>query len=107
MNPAFATTTEFMDAYDALGRSDFVAAEPLLTRSLEQEPNDPYALLSMGAVMERTGRLYQATIYYRSAARYGAATPVEKSISIDGDDRHQAKSVRDLALLNLARIEAQ
>jgi len=65
------TTPEFVSAYEAFDSQNYARAEALLDRALTESPRDPYALLAMGAVHERTGRLFTAADYYRSAARYG------------------------------------
>ena len=102
--PASATTQAFTDGYAALESGDYATAEAMLGRSLSQQPQDPYALLAMGAVMERTGRFFDASTYYRSAARYGTASPLGRTISIDGGVSEDARTVRDLALANIARL---
>ncbi len=105
ITPAMATTQEFVDGYKAVEAGNFAAAEPLLARSLELEPNDPYALLAMGAVMERTGRIYEATTYYNSAIRYGTVSPLGEIKSIDGSPLPEADTVSDVARVNLTRID--
>ena len=104
---SYATTTEFTNGFKALETGDYVGAEAMLGRSLSAQPNDPYALLAMGAVMERTGRPFDASTFYRSAARYGEAAPLGRTLALDGNAVDSARTVRDLALVNIARLEAQ
>lgn len=102
--PASAPTTEFHGAFEALKTDDLGHAEALLDEALKKEPRDPYALLAMGTVMERTGRYYSAVDYYRSAIRYGDTTAgprLENGAEVAFDT---PTSVADVARSNLARL---
>ncbi len=107
LTASYVTTTESMDGFRAMEAGDYVSAEAMLGRSLSSQPNDPYALLAMGAVLERTGRPFDASTYYRSAARYGETAPLGRTLVLGGVAATGAKTVRDLALVNIARLEAQ
>lgn len=91
--------------YPAVKAARYIEAEALLKRTLEAKPHDPYALLAMGVVMERTGRFYDATTYYESAAQYGGTSPVGETLSMDDTDVVEgAQTIADLARANLTRI---
>ena len=104
---SYATANEFIEGFEALEAGDYVEAEALLRQSLSTKPSDPYALLAMGAVMERTGRPATAVLYYRSAMRYGETAPLGRTLALDGVTAKSAKTVRELALANIAQLEAQ
>lgn len=98
------TSEDFVSAYEALDSQEYARAEALLDRALAQKPRDPYALLAMGAVHERTGRFASAVDYYRSAARYGesavaAAPPTPAEI-----EETQSITVASVARQHLARM---
>jgi Tfp pilus assembly protein PilF len=99
------TTPEFRSAYDAMKTEDYTRAEALLDRALAQKPKDPYALLAMGSVHERTGRFYSAADYYRSAVRYGDAA-AGPSLTSGKETASQASlTVGDVARGNLERLK--
>lgn len=57
--------------YNDFLQGDWVSAERNLLTALQQNPNDPAALLSLGALYERAGRLDLANQYYQRAASVG------------------------------------
>jgi len=99
-----ATTPEFRNAFDALKVEDYGRAEALLDRSLALKPRDPYALLAMGTVHERTGRFYSAAEYYQSASRYGDVAAGSRLKSGRESDAAKALTVGDVARENLLRL---
>ena len=98
------TTPEFVSAYEAIRSEDFARAEALLDQALTNKPRDPYALLAMGAVHERTGRFYSASDYYRSAARYGESSAAAAPAGEQETEATQAITVASVARENLARM---
>ncbi len=91
--------------YPSVEAGRYSESEALLKRTLEATPHDPYALLAMGVVMERTGRIYQASTYYQSALQYGTQAPLGATLSMDDDDpMEDAQTIADLARANLDRI---
>lgn len=104
--PATARRTEFLSGYDAIATRNYGAAEPLLARHLNDRPDDPYALLAMGAVMEQTNRAPDAAMYYRLAARYGTDAPLGMTNGVDDTVAGDARTISDLALYNLTRLPA-
>lgn len=104
-NSKLETSDQFLGAYEALKSEDLPRAEALLTEALEMKPRDPYALLAMGAVMERTGRYYSAADYYRSAIRYGNAAAGPKLEGGREIPLNRQMTVADIARTNLAQLE--
>lgn len=100
-----STTTEsFRDAYDAIKVEEYARAEALLHRALTEKPRDPYALLAMGSVHERTGRYYSAADFYQSAVRYGDTTAGSRLRNGEESTATAALTVSDVARENLARL---
>lgn len=104
-NTKLETTEAFQSAYEAMKAENYPHAEALLEQALQQKPRDPYALLAMGSVMERTGRFYRAAEYYKSAARYGKRAKAGPRLS-NGKEETLAENttVADVALFNLAAL---
>ena len=103
-NSRLETTPEFISAYDAMKVRDYTRAEALLDQALARKPKDPYALLAMGSVHERTGRLYSAADYYKSAERYGFAAAGPKLSDSEESAENPSLTVSDVARENLARL---
>lgn len=103
-NTRLETTPEFLSAYDAMKLEDYTRAEALLDQALARKPKDPYALLAMGSVHERTGRFYSAADYYRSAIRYGNAAAGPRLRDGEETPLDQPLTVRDVARENLDRL---
>jgi len=99
-----STTDSFRNAYDAIKDEDYTRAEALLVRALTEKPKDPYALLAMGSVHERTGRYYSAADYYQSAMRYGDATAGSRLRDGQESAPSEALTVSDVARENLVRL---
>ena len=99
-----ATTDSFRNAYDAIKEEDYARAEAFLDRALIEKPKDPYALLAMGSVHERTGRYYSAADFYQSAVWYGDAAAASRLR--DGREYAATESltVGDVARENLTRL---
>ena len=103
-NTRLETTPEFISAYDAMKVGEYTRAEALLDKALARKPKDPYALLAMGSVHERTGRIFSAADYYRSAERYGYAAAGPKLNDSGESPEHATLTVSDVARENLARL---
>jgi len=106
-NSNLETTPEFLSAYEAMKTENYTKAEALLQTALTRRPKDPYALLAMGSVHERTGRFATAADFYRSAELYGFAAAGPQLV--DGEEAKEDPSltVRDVARENLAKLEQQ
>lgn len=103
-NNRLETTTTFIEATEAIEAGEFTRAEALLDNALAQKPRDPYALLAMGSLHERTGRLYSAEQYYRSAERYGFAAAGPRIVEGKTLAAEKDLTVSDAARENLARL---
>ncbi len=95
--------TDFAKGFEAIRTGNHAAAEPFMARHLGANPDDPYALLSMGAVMAETGRPSEALSYYRLAARYGTAAALGPTVDAGNAE---ARTVADLALRNMRGLGA-
>lgn len=104
-NSKLETSDQFLGAYEALKADDLTEAEARLDEALKFKPKDPYALLAMGSVMERSGRYSSAADYYRSAIRYGnaaARSRLENGRDVAFD---RPVTVAEIARSNLAKLE--
>lgn len=106
-NSRLETTPEFISAYDAMKAEDFTRAEALLDNALSRKPRDPYALLALGTVHERTGRYATAADLYKSAERYGHAAAGPKLVNTTESPENPALTVSDVARDNLAKLEVR
>ena len=91
--------------YDAPNPNLYDASEGALGRMLSERPDDPYTLLALGSLMERTGRPFDASTYYRGAARFGETAPLGRETP--GLDGTNARTVSDLARTAIARLAAK
>lgn len=104
-NSRLETTPEFISAYEAMKDQEYTRAEALLDQALARKPKDPYALLAMGSLQERTGRYYAAADYYKSAERYGYAA-AGAQLTNDVEAREDPSlTVSDIARDNLAKLQ--
>lgn len=103
-NSRLETTTTFIDATKAIEAGDYTRAEAMLDKALAQKPRDPYALLAMGSLHERTGRFNSAEDYYRSAERYGFAAAGPRIVDGETVPSEAGLTVSDAARENLARL---
>jgi len=102
--PASADDRLFAAGFEAIRAEDYRGAEGPLEQHLAARPDDPYALLAMGAVMERTDRPGEAVTYYRRAALYGETAPLGEVLASDPATGPRPETIRDLALMNMARL---
>jgi len=94
----------FTRGFEAIKAGNYAAAEPLMAQALREKPEDPYALLAMGTVMEQTERPTDAIAYYRLASRYGTVSPLGETVAVSDTDA-PARTVGDLALRNIQRLD--
>ena len=103
-NDRLETTPTFIEATEAIEAGEYTRAEALLDNALAQKPRDPYALLAMGSLHERTGRFNSAEEYYRSAERYGFAAAGPRIVDGKTIPAEAGLTVSDAARENLARL---
>ncbi|HZU62998.1 MAG TPA: hypothetical protein VFF98_04885 [Novosphingobium sp.] len=88
--------------FAALSKTHYADAESELKLALQDNPNDPFALLNMGAVLQNTGRGQQAVPYYlRVQAEAKHVYP--QRTSGDTSARH---SLAEIATQNLTKLAA-
>ncbi|GEM_PF-2095164 len=104
-NSRLETTPEFISAYEAMKADDFTRAEALLDTALNRKPKDPYALLAMGTVHERTGRFSSAADLYKSADHYGFAAAGPQLTNGNERAEDPRLTVRDIARHNLSQLQ--
>ena len=80
-----------------------VEAEKTLGEALQQNPNNPYALLDMGAVYQRTGRFDQAREMFEKVI---ALNPSEKP-SKHSKSVGESKTLKEIAADNLKTLPAK
>jgi Flp pilus assembly protein TadD len=61
------TLPEIAQAEDAIQKSDFTAAEPLLKKALEKDPNNFQAWFDLGFVLNHLGRNDESIAAYRKS----------------------------------------
>ena len=71
---------------------------------LAEDPNNPYAQLNMGVVMQRLGDFPAASRHYRIAVLTGASSPVRTVASVYGE-RQVEETVASVAGRNLATLQ--
>ena len=89
--------------FEAIEDGQYVAAEKALTQALEANPDNPYALLNIGTVYQRTGRFNQARVMF------------EKVVALNPDDKPakrssfipDSKTLKDIAEDNLKTLPAK
>lgn len=80
-----------------------VEAEKTLGEALQQNPNNPYALLDMGAVYQRTGRFDQAReMFEKVIALNPSEKPSKHSKFVGG-----SKTLKEIAADNLTTLPAK
>jgi len=76
------------------------AAETLLTEAVQANPNNPYALLNLGTVYQRTGRFDQAReMFEKVVALNPKEKPSKRSKFVD-----DSKTLKDIAEDNLKTL---
>ncbi len=86
--------------YDNLERGDYTTAESYYRKALLLEPDNPYALLNLGVIAQRTGRPLEAADLYRRVIALQAAAPAVVST----DPGQVGRSVSDIARANLKEL---
>lgn len=89
--------------FEAIENGQLVDAEKILTEALDSNPDNPYALLNLGAVYQRTGRFDQAReMFERVIALDPQEVPARKSKFLQ-----ESKTLREIAENNLKTLPAR
>ena len=67
------------DAFTSIEKGDYNAAEEQLTKALEINPNNPYALMNMGVTYLNTNRIEEARKMFQKVIDIGGDHRVAKS----------------------------
>lgn len=85
------------EGFFALQKGDNSEAEKKLTEALAINPNNPYAILNMGVIYERSGRKEEAKVMYQKVIDMNA-----KIIPMYvGDEKLAGKSLKQIAKSNI------
>jgi tetratricopeptide (TPR) repeat protein len=90
--------------YDSFLHDDVEGAESKFNAALEKNPNNPYALLNLGVIYERTGRIEQAKEMYRKVIDIEEDNPTYPGRVTE--DSVRGESLRSMAINNLIRLES-
>ncbi len=94
--------------YDAYKQGDLQGAETQFETALSVEPDNPYALLGLGAVRENTGDFLAAERLYTAARSVGSDAPANYTyITQQRLEKATNQDVASLAKENLARLDAR
>ena len=89
--------------FEAIENGQLVDAERVLTEALDSNPDNPYALLNLGAVYQRTGRFDQAReMFERVVALDPQEVPARRSKFVQA-----SKTLREIAEDNLKTLPAK
>ncbi len=87
-------------AFEAISEGDYEQAEALLEVALSINPDNPYAILNLGVVYQRTGRIEKAREQYVKIILQDAKETVVRS-NVRG---MEGKSLVDIAKDNLENL---
>ena len=87
-------------AFEAISEGDYEQAEALLEVALSINPDNPYAILNLGVVYQRTGRIEKAREQYVKIILQDAKETVVRS-NVRG---MEGKSLVDIAKENLENL---
>jgi len=89
--------------FEAIENGQLADAERVLTEALDSNPDNPYALLNLGAVYQRTGRFDQAReMFERVVALDPQEVPARRSKFVQA-----SKTLREIAEDNLKTLPAK
>ncbi len=94
--------------FEELSRNNYEKAEEYLQKALALNPNNPYAILNMGAVYQNTGRYEKACQMYDKLIELDAKVTAERSTQDWAQGKQLvniAKRNYDMAYSNLAYEE--
>ena len=89
--------------FSAIEDGRYADAERMLTDAVQQNPDNPYALLNLGTVYQRTGRFEQAReMFDKVIALDALQNPAKRSKFVD-----PSKNLRQIAEDNLRTLPAK
>ena len=89
--------------FAAIESGQLAEAETALTEAVQANPNNPYALLNLGTVYQRTGRFDQAReMFEKVVALNPTQRPSKRSKFVD-----DSKTLKDIAEDNLKTLPAK
>ncbi|MBI4183128.1 MAG: tetratricopeptide repeat protein [Proteobacteria bacterium] len=86
--------------FEALKAGDLAKAEDLNQRAIEAAPDNPYALLNLGVVYQRTGRPREAAMLYQRVIELAPETRAARS----NVGESEGQPLAEIARRNLAQI---
>jgi len=89
--------------YDSLLNDDLQTAEERFDDALETNPDNPYALLDLGVVYERTGRIEEAKALYQKVINIEQENPTKPARV--SESAAENETLRSIAINNLSRLE--
>jgi Flp pilus assembly protein TadD len=89
------------DGYEAMTQGNYIKAEEYFTKVLDINPENPYALLNLGVIYQKTDRIEQAKAMYNKVIALGAT---QKPSEVT-DASAEGKSLVQIAKDNLATLE--
>lgn len=96
----------FNDGYKAFEDKDYTRAEVEFLKALEDDPNDPYVQLNLGAVYQNTGRPELARVFYQKVLITGKdVTPSRKANTEETDKKKKDPTLAELAQINLELLQ--
>lgn len=95
--------SKYERGFQLLAAQDYVAAETFFTEILEDDPDDAYAHLNLGAAHEAQGNFVTAEKHYEEASRLGKGKQIGKTV-FNGDVKAENTTVASVADYNLANL---
>jgi len=87
-------------SFSAIENGQLADAEKVLTEALQVNPNNPYALLNLGTVYQRTGRFDEAReMFEKVVALNPTQKPAKRSKFVD-----DSKNLKEIAEDNLKTL---
>jgi Tfp pilus assembly protein PilF len=91
------------NGFEAIEKGQLVDAERVLTEALDLNPDNPYALLNLGTVYQRTGRFDLAREMFEMVIAHDSQeVPARKSKFLQ-----ESKTLREIAENNLKTLPAK
>jgi tetratricopeptide (TPR) repeat protein len=88
--------------FKAFDDKDYAKAELEFLKALEDDPEDPYAQVNLGAVYQNTARPELARVFYLKALVTGKdVTPSRKANTDETDKKKKDPTLAELAQINL------